>query len=94
MTCSSLSRASVVITDAKLAAHEHNGTALLLCPNPRLAFAQVGHMFYPPAPLIEGIAPTLQVHPTAKIGPGTQIAQGVEIRANAVIGATATMSSS
>jgi UDP-3-O-[3-hydroxymyristoyl] glucosamine N-acyltransferase len=80
-------RAGVVITDAKLAAHEHNGTALLLCPNPRLAFAQVGHMFYPPAPLIEGIAPVLQVHPTAKIGPGTQIFQGAEIRANATIGA-------
>jgi UDP-3-O-[3-hydroxymyristoyl] glucosamine N-acyltransferase len=80
-------RAGVVITDAKLAAHEHNGTALLLCPNPRLAFAQVGHLFYPPAPLTEGIAPTQQVHPTAKIGPGTQIAQGVEIRANAAIGA-------
>jgi len=80
-------RASVVITDARLAAHEHNGTALLLCANPRLAFAQVGHMFYPPAPLVEGFAPVRAVHPSATVGPGTQIGQGVEIRAHAGVGA-------
>ena len=80
-------RASVVITDTKLAAHEHNGTWLLLCANPRLAFAQVGHMFYPPAPLVEGVAAPLPVHPSARIGGGTQIGQGGEIRANARIGA-------
>ncbi|MEJ1968919.1 MAG: UDP-3-O-(3-hydroxymyristoyl)glucosamine N-acyltransferase [Rhizomicrobium sp.] len=80
-------RASVVITDRKLAAHEHNGTWLLLSANPRLAFAQVGHLFYPPSPLIEGLAPVLPVHPTAAIGAGTQIGQGGEIREGAKIGA-------
>jgi UDP-3-O-[3-hydroxymyristoyl] glucosamine N-acyltransferase len=79
-------RASAVITDRRHAAHEHNGTWLLLSANPRLAFAQVGHLFYPPAPLVEGLAPLLPVHPSAQIGAGTQIAQGGEIRANARIG--------
>ncbi|MEJ0024540.1 MAG: UDP-3-O-(3-hydroxymyristoyl)glucosamine N-acyltransferase [Rhizomicrobium sp.] len=80
-------RASVVITDRKLAAHEHNGTWLLLSANPRLAFAQVGHLFYPAPPLHEGLEPVLPVHPSARIGAGTQIAQGGEIRAHAKIGA-------
>ena len=79
-------RASVVITDRKLAAREHNGTWLLLSANPRLAFAQIGHLFYPPAPLTEGLAPVQPVHPSARIGAGTQIAQGGEIRSNARIG--------
>ena len=79
-------RASVVITNHKLGGHEHNGTWLLLSANPRLAFAQVGHLFYPPAPLVEGVQPILAVHPDARVGHGTQIAQGVEIRAGAKIG--------
>jgi len=80
-------QASVVITDRKLAAHEHNGTWLLLHANPRLAFAQVGHLFYPPAPLVEGLQTPVPIHPTATVGAGTQVAQGGEIRANAKIGA-------
>jgi UDP-3-O-[3-hydroxymyristoyl] glucosamine N-acyltransferase len=80
-------RASVVITDRKLSAHEHNGTWLLLSTNPRLAFAQVGHLFYPPAPLTPGLLPTMPVHPTAKVGEGTQVSSGAEIRANAKVGA-------
>jgi UDP-3-O-[3-hydroxymyristoyl] glucosamine N-acyltransferase len=79
-------RASVVITDRRLATHEHNGTWLLLCDNPRLAFAQVGHMFYPAPVLHEGVQPAMPVHPSATVGAGTQIAQGGEIRANAKIG--------
>lgn len=79
-------RASVVITDHKLRAHEHNGAWLLIAPNPRLAFAQVGHLFYPPAPLTEGVAAPVPVHPTATVGAGTQIAQGGEVRANVTIG--------
>src|SRR3569833_379899 len=54
-------RASVVITDHKLRTHEHNGTSLLLSPNPRLAFAQVGHLFYPPAERIDGVAAPVPV---------------------------------
>jgi UDP-3-O-[3-hydroxymyristoyl] glucosamine N-acyltransferase len=79
-------RASVVITDKKLSAHEHNGTWLLLSLNPRLAFAQVGHLFYPPALLTPGVQPAVPVHATAQVGEGTQIAPGGEIRASAKIG--------
>ncbi len=78
--------ASVVITDRKLAAHEHNGTWLLLAPNPRLAFAQVGHLFYPPDKLIEGVQPLTPVHPTATVGAGTQVSSGAVIGARAKIG--------
>ena len=79
-------QASVVITNHKLSTHEHNGTWMLMSANPRLAFAQVGHLFYPPPALVEGVQPTLPVHPSARVGTGTQIAQGAEIRANAKIG--------
>jgi UDP-3-O-[3-hydroxymyristoyl] glucosamine N-acyltransferase len=79
-------KAGAVITDRKLAAHQHNGARLLLSDNPRLAFAQVGHLFYPPAPLVEGLQPTLAVHPSAQVGQGAQIGQGGEIRAGARIG--------
>ena len=79
-------RASVVITDRKLAAREHNGTWLLVSANPRLAFAQVGHMFYPPDKLTEGVQPLTPVHPTATVGAGTQISSGAVIGMNARIG--------
>jgi len=79
-------RASVVITDQKLRSHEHNGTWLLLSANPRLAFAQVGHMFYPAPPLSEGLQPAIPIHASAQIGRGTQIGAGGEIRARAKIG--------
>jgi UDP-3-O-[3-hydroxymyristoyl] glucosamine N-acyltransferase len=78
--------ASVVITDRKLGAHEHNGTWLLYAPNPRLAFAQVGHLFYPPDKLVEGVQPLTPVHPTATVGAGTQISSGAVIGAGARIG--------
>lgn len=79
-------RASVVITDHKLRTHACNGTWLLLSANPRLAFAQVGHLFYPPTPLTEGLHAPAPLHETATVGAGTQIAQGGEIRAHAKIG--------
>jgi UDP-3-O-[3-hydroxymyristoyl] glucosamine N-acyltransferase len=80
--------ASAVITHRKFAGFEHNGTPLLLSENPRLAFAQVGHLFYPPAPLREGVAAAVPVHSTAAIGPGTQIGQGGEIGEGARVGAS------
>ncbi len=79
--------ASVVITDHKLGVHEHNGAWLLFAPNPRLAFAQVGHMFYPPDTLVAGVQPLTPVHHTATVGTGTQISAGAVIGAQARIGA-------
>ena len=78
--------ASVVITDRKLASHEHNGTWVLLTPNPRLAFAQAGHLFYPPDKLVEGVHPLTPVHPTATVGVGSEIGPGAIVGPKAKIG--------
>src|SRR5882757_537372 len=80
-----VTKASVVITNDKLAALPH-GVTLLVVPNPRLAFAQVGHIFYPPAKLQAGVRPAEPVHPTATIGEGTEIGAGAQIGAHAKIG--------
>ena len=80
-----VTRASLVITSDKLAALPH-GVTTLVVPNPRLAFAQVGHIFYPPAKLQPGIRVGQPVHPTAVIGDGTEIGPGGEIGAGAIIG--------
>jgi len=81
-----VTKASVVITTEKLATLPH-GVTLLVVPNPRLAFAQVGHIFYPPAKLQAGVRPAEPVHPTAFIGDGTEIGAGAHIGAHAKIGA-------
>src|SRR3954465_13597575 len=81
-----VTKASVVITNDKLATLPH-GVTLLVAPNPRLAFAQVGHIFYPPEKLQAGLRAHLPVHPTASIGAGTEIGAGAEIGAHAKIGA-------
>src|SRR5215475_8968621 len=67
-----VTKASVVITSDKLASLPH-GVVALVVPNPRLAFAQVGHIFYPPAKLQAGVRPSQPVHPTATIGEGSEI---------------------
>lgn len=81
-----VTKASVVITSDKLSTMPH-GVVLLVVPNPRLAFAQVGHIFYPPIKPTPGLRPTVPIHPTAKVGDGTEIGPGGEIGAGAQIGA-------
>jgi UDP-3-O-[3-hydroxymyristoyl] glucosamine N-acyltransferase len=81
-----VTNASLVVTNDKLAAMPH-GVALLVVPNPRLSFALVGHMFYPPRPLAAGVRAAMPVHPSASVGAGTEICPGVEIGAGARIGA-------
>ncbi len=80
-----VTNASLVITNDKLAAMPH-GVPLLVVPNPRLAFAQVGHMFYPPKPLAAGVRAAVPVHPTATVGDGTEISPGAEIGPGAEVG--------
>jgi UDP-3-O-[3-hydroxymyristoyl] glucosamine N-acyltransferase len=79
--------ASVVVTSTALAEHPHNGSALLVVKDPKLAFAQIGHLFYPPCALAAGIHPSAHVDPTATIGNGSEIGPGVVIGAEAKIGA-------
>jgi UDP-3-O-[3-hydroxymyristoyl] glucosamine N-acyltransferase len=81
-----VTKASLVITSDKLAALPH-GVVLLVVPNPRLAFAQVGHIFYPPARLEAGIRAAQPVHPTATVGEGSEIGAGAAVGPNAKIGA-------
>ena len=81
------SKASVVVTNASLGAHPHNGSHLLLVKNPRLAFAQIGHMFYPADALDIGIHPSADIHPTVSVGSGSQIGSGVVIGCEAILGA-------
>jgi UDP-3-O-[3-hydroxymyristoyl] glucosamine N-acyltransferase len=81
-----VTKASLVITSDKLAAMPH-GVVLLVVPNPRLAFAQVGHIFYPPTKLEAGLRAPQPVHPSALIGAGTEIGPGGEIGAGARLGA-------
>ena len=81
-----VTKASVVITNDKLAGLPH-GVTTLVVPNPRLAFAQVGHIFYSPQKLVAGVRPTQPVHPTAKVGTGTEIGPAGEIGPGAQIGA-------
>jgi UDP-3-O-[3-hydroxymyristoyl] glucosamine N-acyltransferase len=80
-----VTKASVVITSDKLASLPH-GVVLLIVPNPRLAFAQVGHIFYPPAKLQPGVRAAQPIHPTAIIGEGTEIGAGAQIGPHARIG--------
>jgi UDP-3-O-[3-hydroxymyristoyl] glucosamine N-acyltransferase len=82
------SHASVVITNNALSKHEHNGTMLLLCENPRLAFAQVAHLFYPrnlPKSGIHAQARGTSVGAGAVIGAGVKIGERCRIDSNAVI---------
>jgi UDP-3-O-[3-hydroxymyristoyl] glucosamine N-acyltransferase len=81
------SHASVVVTSSNLGKHALNGTFLLLSGNPKLAFAQIGHLFYPRAALKSGVHPAALVDPSARIGEGSRIDAGAVIGADVAIGA-------
>lgn len=79
-------RASVVVTSRELARHAPDDRCLLFAVEPRLVFARVGHLLYPPAPLEPGVDAAAQIHPSAVIGRGSQIDAGVVIGRDAIIG--------
>jgi UDP-3-O-[3-hydroxymyristoyl] glucosamine N-acyltransferase len=78
--------ASVIVTSEALSVHEHNGAWLLVVKDPRLAFAQIGHLFYPAIALNAGVHASAHVDPSASIGAGSQIKAGVVIGAGAKLG--------
>jgi UDP-3-O-[3-hydroxymyristoyl] glucosamine N-acyltransferase len=80
------SRASVIVTSRKLGEHDHNGTWLILVRDPRLAFTQIGHLFYPRELPEAGVQGGAQIDETASIGAGSQIAHGVVVGRNAQLG--------
>jgi UDP-3-O-[3-hydroxymyristoyl] glucosamine N-acyltransferase len=80
-------RAGVIIISPALARHADDHQArLLFVGNPRLAYAQVGHLFYPPAPLEPHIDSNARVHPTAVIGVGSRVEAGAVIGSGVEIG--------
>ncbi len=81
------SHAGAIVTSRELAHRARNGSRLLFVADPRLAYAQIGHLFYPPPALDPGIAAGACVDPTARIGDGSQIDAGALIGPNVEIGA-------
>ena len=81
------SRARSILISHDLARHADDRSRLMVVKNARLAYAQVGHLFYPQQALEEGIDPGARVHPSASIGAGSRIEAGAIIGAGAEIGA-------
>jgi UDP-3-O-[3-hydroxymyristoyl] glucosamine N-acyltransferase len=80
-------RAGAIVTSRDLARHAPDGSNLVLAAEPRLAYAQIGHLFYPAPALVPGIAASAHIDPSAKIGAGSQIDAGAHIGRDVVIGA-------
>jgi UDP-3-O-[3-hydroxymyristoyl] glucosamine N-acyltransferase len=72
-------RASAVITSRDLARYAPSGHCLLIVAEPRLAYAQIGHLFYPLSALIPGTGAGAQIGPGVKIGAGSQIDAGAVV---------------
>ncbi|MCZ7594935.1 MAG: UDP-3-O-(3-hydroxymyristoyl)glucosamine N-acyltransferase [Hyphomicrobium sp.] len=81
----SRARAIIVGKDAAHRLADHPAWRVLV-DNPRLAFAQVGQLFYPPVPLEPAIDVTARVHPDAQIGVGSRIEAGAIIGNKVEIG--------
>jgi UDP-3-O-[3-hydroxymyristoyl] glucosamine N-acyltransferase len=80
-------RAGAIVTSRALAPQARDDSCLLLAADPRLAYAQIGHLFYPAAALEPGIAAGARVDATARIGSGSQIDPGALIGPDVEIGA-------
>ncbi len=81
------SRAGAIVTSSKLGALPHGDCALLLCDDPRLAFARIGRMFYPRAASTRLRHPGAHVAQDAVLGDGVELAPGAVIESGARIGA-------
>jgi len=79
--------ASAIITSRDLARHAPHRCGLLFVEQPRLAYAQIGHLFYPAPPLVPGVGAGAVIDPTATIGQGCQIDAGAIISRDVKIGA-------
>jgi UDP-3-O-[3-hydroxymyristoyl] glucosamine N-acyltransferase len=75
-----ISHAGVIVTSSRLSQYPRNGSALIFTANPRLAFAELGRLFYPAA------KPKNFLHPRATVAASASIGAGVCIEAGAVIG--------
>jgi len=82
-----VSHAGVIVTTSKLGRHPHNGSALLFAADPRLAFAELGRLFYPAGVTMSFIHSRATVAASARIGAEVSIGSGAVIGEHAVIGA-------
>lgn len=80
-------RAGAVVTSRDLADKSAAGMRLIFVAQPRLAYAQIGHLLYPVAAIEPGIDPRAVIDPGAIIGDGARVESGAVIGANAEIGA-------
>lgn len=80
-------RAGAIVSSRDLARHARGDLRLLVTAEPRLAYAQIGHLFYPRPSLEHGIAASAHIHPSARIGEGSQIDAGALIGRDVEIGA-------
>lgn len=79
-------RAGAILISRDHARHAGDALPLVFVKNPRLAYAQVGQLFYPPATIEPGIDPAARVHPSATVGVGTRIDAGAVIGRDVQIG--------
>jgi UDP-3-O-[3-hydroxymyristoyl] glucosamine N-acyltransferase len=79
-------RARMIMISRDLARHVADPMRLMFVKNPRLAYAQVGHLFYPSPALKPGIDANARVHDSAVIGEGSQIDAGAVIGRGVEIG--------
>jgi UDP-3-O-[3-hydroxymyristoyl] glucosamine N-acyltransferase len=80
-------RAGAIVTSHDLARQVRDDSCLLLAAEPRLAYAQIGHLFYPAAALDPGVASDARIDPSARIGSGSRIDAGAIIGPDVEIGA-------
>jgi UDP-3-O-[3-hydroxymyristoyl] glucosamine N-acyltransferase len=80
-------RAGAIIISRNLARHAADPSRLIYVKDPRLAYAQVGQLFYPLPSLEPGVHASAHVHESAIIGAGTQIDANAVIGRGAEIGA-------
>lgn len=81
-----VSRAGGAVIHPDLADKAPPGMALLLSKDPYRAYAKIARTFYPPPPLVSGIAPTASVGEAAVLGEGCQVDAGAVIGAGVQIG--------
>jgi len=75
-----------VIVAGRFAASSPASAALVICDNPRLAFARAGRRLTAPPAAAAGVDPTAVVHPSATIGQGVSIGPRAVVDADAVLG--------
>jgi UDP-3-O-[3-hydroxymyristoyl] glucosamine N-acyltransferase len=84
------SAASAILADETLAANA-NTKVLIRVANPRVAFARLLALFFPPAKFEPGVHPSATISPSARVDPSAHIGPGCVISERVLIGARVVM---